>query len=162
MNIFKPKTKQEKQVQLVLLIILLAIIVWVVWKKVIQPRMNASQPVPSAMVSEPTSNSSSSGTGITTSNGLPKVGSYTTLKEGTTAQEVQWVQYYYNTKLARPKNLIVLEEDGKFGPKTKQIVQTIMNSPSTTWDAFKKKVDQVVSQGGVDYGNVFGTILWPF
>lgn len=72
---------------------------------------------------------------------LKRVGNNTTLKKGTKAQEVQWVQYYYNSKIAEPAGKTKLVEDGIFGSKTESVVKTVTGQSSTTWTNFKAKID---------------------
>lgn len=75
------------------------------------------------------------------SSSLKRVGNNTTLKRGTKAQEVQWVQYYYNSKIAVPAGKTKLVEDGIFGAKTEAVVKTVTGQNSTTWTNFKAKID---------------------
>lgn len=79
--------------------------------------------------------------GSPVSKSLPSLGPNATLKSGTKAQEVKYVQDYYNTQVASPLGKTKLVVDGIFGPKTQAAVKSITGTTSTTWNAFKQRVD---------------------
>jgi hypothetical protein len=126
--------KQKKQNNIIIGVLIGIIVLILLWKYVIKPAMDKS----TVLVTDP---STGTKTSLPTTKTLPKLGNDATLKSGTKAQEVQWVQYYYNSKLAAPIGKPKLAEDGAFGPKTLAAVKSVTGGSSTTWTQFKAKVD---------------------
>jgi hypothetical protein len=134
-------SKSEEKVPFIQLLIIIAIVVLII---VIFKKINKKDDSKGQTIVQPPPVNPSSG-GSTASSGLPKVGSNTILKRGTKAQEVEWLQHYYNVNVAPKFGREKLSKDGIFGPKTEEAVMFVLSEKTTTWNNFKSKVDTTIN-----------------
>lgn len=124
----KTTSKQKKNQRIAIIAIIVVIILVIAYR--MRNKSSKTETIPGTT----TTYTSSAST-------LPKLGNNATLKSGTKAEEVKWVQSYYNSKIAVPLNKTKLAVDGIFGPKTQAAVKSVTGSTSTSWTVFKQTID---------------------
>ncbi len=94
--------------------------------------------------------------------GLTQLGNYATLKVGTKAEEVRWLQTYFNEKIAIPGGKKTLKVDGIFGSsETLPAVKSVVGKSETNWAEFKAAVDDKKnSSDAAQISGLFENINW--
>lgn len=114
------------------------------------------KPAPGAV----TAASTGGGAAPLPSSGLKKVGSDTTLKRGMIAQEIEWLQYLYNIKVADVRGVPRLDQDGVFGAKTEAAVQEQSQNKTTTWNRWSKLLNSGNTSSGSAWSTTGSTGSW--
>lgn len=124
------KKPSKKTINLLIGVLILAIAIYWFTRK---PGTDYSGSPSGSPSSSGSNGGSTASTPKPTASGYPKIGNNTTLKKGTKAEEVKWVQYLYNKYYARPRGLSTLSEDGVFGDKTQAAIYRSIGKNSTTY-----------------------------
>lgn len=131
--------KAQRTINIVLIFLVVVILLAVLYKYVIKPMRDSAN----AETTGNTSDGSGNSPALPSAPKLQRLGNTAVLKRGTKSQEVQWVQYYYNLKVAEPMGKTKLVKDGIFGAKTETAVLAVTGLKSTNWNSFKAKLDGV-------------------